>query len=633
MTTELDNNEYGFWSSAIAAETVAQASVRLLETAWYKGSAYWSEVRPEEGGRTVVVRQTHSGPKDLLPAPFDARSRVHEYGGGAFCLGDNRCWFVNASDQAVYGVGLDVDSGPQPTQKVFHRPGWRFADLHWDEQRQRVLAVAEVHYPQHIENLLVAITVADGSLEVLQSGADFYAYPRLSPNGEEMSWISWQNPNMPWDSCQLSVAELKPQGELAAVRVVDQGAAIYQPEWCESGRLIWSADHDDWWNLYDSEGQLSHEQAECGAPLWNFAMASWGQAKTAAGDFLVGLFTRDGLTRLLRLTPSGSQVYDLPFTWMEQLRVQGQQALLIAGGADTPSQVITVDLLTGAWECLRQAASLPLADTWLSQPSPIEFATSDAETAHGLYYPPCNPDYKQASGKPASGLPPLVVRCHGGPTSATTTALEMKYQFWTSRGFAVLDVNYRGSSGYGRAYRRSLYGHWGIKDVADAVNGALYLAKQGLVDGNKLFISGSSAGGFTVLSALTFYDVFKAGASYYGIGDLRAIMDDTHKFEARYGDQLIGPYATHEQEYRNRSPLFSAEQLNCPVIFFQGLDDKIVPPNQAQLMVDALIAKGIETKHFEFVGEAHGFRKQDTIVTTLEQELAFYQKVLSTADE
>lgn len=619
-----DSARYGFWQSPISAALVASASVRLGQTALVNGVAYWSEGRPEENGRTVVVVESISGPRDLFPAPYDARSRVHEYGGGAYCIGGGFCWFVNAKDQAIYRV---PDSGGDPLL-IAHQPDWRFADLHWDGGRNRILAVAETHHPEApehgIDNSIVAVDVISGDIHRLLDGADFYAYPRLSPNGEQLSWMTWQNPNMPWDQTNLWLADLDSQGQPLESKLLDHSAAIFQPEWTADGVLQWCADHDNWWNLYSQTGQLSFEQAECGLPLWNFAMASWGHVGAANGDYSVGLFLADGSGELRKVQAGKTSRYDLPFSFLEQLRVEGDEALLIAGAADQPSQLLRINLTTGEWRVLRKAADLVVGSGYLSCPRAISFDTDDGEQAHGLFYPPCNVDY---SGN--EGLPPLIVRCHGGPTAATTSAMEMKYQFWTSRGFAVLDVNYRGSSGYGRDYRQSLYGHWGIKDVADAVNGAAYLAEQGSVNGNQLFISGSSAGGFTVLSALTFYDVFSAGASYYGIGDLRAIMDDTHKFEARYGDQLIGPYASHAEEYIRRSPLFSAERLNCPVIFFQGLDDKIVPPNQAQMMVDALSKKGIVTEHYEFTGEAHGFRQQQTLITTLEKELEFYQRALT----
>ena len=608
---------------------VAQASIRLGQTAWYQGLAYWAEVRPEEQGRTVVMVNGEQGPAELLGAPWDARSRVHEYGGGAFCLGGGYCWFVNGQDQAIYRVALQ--SAEAEPLLVAQQNQWRFADLHWDAERERLLAVAEVHHAEQIENLIAAIEPADGGVQALVQGDDFYAYPRVSPDGKQLSWMSWQQPNMPWDETRLWLATLNDEGQPQQPSLIANGAAIYQPEWGADGELYWCADHDNWWNIYNQQGQQSHQAAECGAPLWNFAQAHWAQASSTTGDYLVGVFNANGASRLLKIDGPDVSEYALPFTHLEQLRVQGETALLVAGAANQPSQIIQLCLRTAQWKTLRQAAVLAVAPTALSTPRAICFDTDNGEQAHALFYPPQNPDYTDAAGRAA----PLMVRCHGGPTSATTSALEMKYQFWTSRGFAVLDVNYRGSSGYGRAYRQSLYGQWGIKDVADAVNGARYLVAEGLANADQLFISGSSAGGFTVLSALTFYADFKAGASYYGIGDLRAIMDDTHKFEARYGDKLIGPYATHEQEYLKRSPLFAADKLSCPVIFFQGLEDKIVPPNQAQMMVDALTEKGIATKHFEFVGEGHGFRQQQTIITTLEQELAFYQSVLSgaTADD
>jgi dipeptidyl aminopeptidase/acylaminoacyl peptidase len=612
----MNKQQYGFWESPLSAEKVASASLRYGQTALLDGVAYWSECRPQEAGRTVVVSHNGSVQKDLFPAPYDARSRVHEYGGGAFCLGGGFCWFVNAKDQAVFRVPLQ---GGDPV-KIYHQADLRFADLHWDGARARVLAVAERHTTESIENLLVAIDVTQGQLTTLAEGADFYAYPRVSPDGRHLSWLQWQQPNMPWDNTELRLAELDSRGLPLASRVLDDGASVFQAEWTPSGELLWTADHDNWWNLYNRQGQLSQEQAECGLPLWNFNMSTWA----ANDEDVLGLFSSGGMWRLAKVGVQHAEYIPLPFTWLEQLRVEGSEALLLAGAADTPCQVIRIQLDSGEWQTLATASQLPVAADYLSTPESLCFDSTEGEQAYALYYPPNNPDVNAAEGSP-----PLMVRCHGGPSAATSTALELKHQFWTSRGFAVLDVNYRGSTGYGRQYRRSLYGHWGIKDVADAVAGAETLVKQGRVDPQRLFISGSSAGGFTVLAALTFHDCFSAGASYYGIGDLQAILDDTHKFEARYGDQLIGPYQTHKDEYSKRSPLFSVEKLNCPVIFFQGLDDKIVPPNQAQKMVDALAEKGITYEHHEFSGESHGFRKQETLVATLEAELAFYQRLMA----
>lgn len=617
------NSAYGFWPSPVSADMVASSSLRFGQTALVGGVAYWSECRPHEGGRTVVVAHNGQQARDLFPAPYDARSRVHEYGGGAYCLGGGFCWFVNAQDQAIYRV---ADSGGDPL-RIASQAQWRFGDLHWDAHRSRLLAVAEIHQ-QGIENCLVEINAVSGQVQRLVDGADFYAYPRVSPNGEELSWIEWQNPNMPWDNTTLNCSELAEQGQVLESEVLAEGSSIFQPEWTPTGQLLWSSDEDNWWNIYNSNGQLSQEQAECGLPLWNFNMATWAANETD----VYGVFSDHGTWRLAKLGTQHAEYFDLPFTFLEQLRVEGSTALLIAGSALQPAQVIRLDLNTGEWRPLRAAAELMVPTAYLSAPQAVTFDTSDGEQAHGLYYPPQNADMDASLNEANGERPPLMVRCHGGPSAATSSAMEMKYQFWTSRGFAVLDVNYRGSTGYGRQFRRSLYGHWGVKDVTDAVRGAQYLAEKGWVDGEKLFISGSSAGGFTVLSALTFHDCFAAGASYYGIGDLRAIMDDTHKFEARYGDQLIGPWVTHEAVYMARSPLFSAERLHCPVIFFQGLDDKIVPPNQAQMMVDALRQKGVTTEHHEFTGESHGFRKHQTVVTTLERELAFYQNVMTAAD-
>jgi dipeptidyl aminopeptidase/acylaminoacyl peptidase len=485
-------------------------------------------------------------------------------------------------------------------------------------------------------NTLVSISLANAEdIQVLASGSDFYASPRLSPDRSQLAWLTWNHPNMPWDGTQLWITEIKDDGSLGKAACVAGGVdeSIFQPEWSPDGVLYFVSDRTGWWNLYrwhprlDQEGSgevepLCETAAEFGLPQWVFGMSTYG---FESANRIICTYTQQGNWQLasLDLQTKQLEVIETPYTDISSVKVASGQAVFIAGSATELTAIVQMDLATGQIEVLRQSSELEVDVGYLSTPQAIAFPTENNLTAYAFFYPPQNQDYTAPTGE----KPPLVVKSHGGPTAATSSAFNLRIQYWTSRGFAVLDVNYGGSTGYGRDYRQRLNDQWGIVDVDDCVNGAKYLVQQGLVDGERLAIAGGSAGGYTTLCALTFRDVFKAGASYYGVSDLEALATDTHKFEARYLDGLIGPYPERKDLYEARSPIHFTAQLSCPVIFFQGLEDKIVPPNQAQMMVEALKAKGLPVAYVAYEGEQHGFRRAENIKRTLDGEFYFYSRV------
>lgn len=637
---------YGGWLSPISPELINRGAPARDFPCLVDDMACWQESRPEENGRITVVARLPDGHEwDLLPYPFSARGKVHEYGGRAWLVANQTLYFVNQTDQRLYALPL---SSPyeEPAPITPENGAIRLADLVFDSQRQRLLAVMEDHGREGLEplNAIVAISVADGdgnadgdgttgSITTLVSGADFYASPRLDASGQQLCWLSWNHPEMPWDGTELWCAPLDGNGHPAKPKKIAGGRheAIFQPDWSPGGDLVFVSDRQGWWNLHragsDGSQCLLAMEAEFATPLWSLGMSTWA---FLGEDRIAALFTSQGTWQLGLLDlPSGHfTVVPNPYTQLSSLCTQGNRAILCAGNAQLPDDVVVLDGDSGQLQTLKSSAN-PAYDEYISIPEGIEFPTADGDRAHGFYYPPHNPDFIG----PEDELPPLVVMCHGGPTGAARTALNLKIQFWTSRGFAVLDVNYRGSSGFGRAYRQKLDGRWGEADVADAVAGVRFLSEQGLVDADRAIIRGSSAGGFTVLAALTFSDKFRAGASLYGIGDLETLARDTHKFEARYLDRLVGPYPECEALYRQRSPIHHAEQLRCPVIFMQGMEDKVVPPSQAEAMVAALRDKGVPVAYITFPDEAHGFRKAPNIKKALEAELVFYRRVLGIASD
>lgn len=617
---------FGTWSSPMAASAVATASVAFSETRLHRGTLFWVERRPDEGGRSVLVAQDGNGVRDVLPRPFDLRSRVHEYGGGVWGIDGDQIWFVDAREQAIYR-----QVGGRAPQRVVAGADCGYADLQVRAERGLCIAVRESHDSGEAHNDLVAIA-ADGTIRVLHHGHDFYASPRISPDGTCLAWLTWDHPDMPWDATRLWRARIRADGGLSEVRCMagEGGESLFQPQWSPGGDLYVVSDRSDWWNLYrvnPDGGDLTAValmEAEFGLPQWVFGQSTYAFPRQ---DRIFAVCSCRGMWRALHidLTSGAREWLEMPFTQIGAVSAEQGEVAFVAGSSRQPTMVYRVDE-QGRLHASRPV-SLPCDAAYLSQPQPITYDSSENEQAHGLYYAPTNPDYAAPQGE----LPPLLVKCHGGPTGATEATLNPRIQFWTSRGFAVLDVNYRGSTGYGRRYRRRLYGRWGELDVDDCVFGAQSLIDRGLADPERVLISGSSAGGFTVLCALTFRDLFAGGASYYGIGDLTRLLESTHKFESRYLDRLVGPYTHSAALYRARSPLCHAAQLDCPVIFLQGLMDKVVPPDQAHAMVDALRARRLPVALVTFADESHGFRNAANIRTALEAELFFYGRILDFA--
>ncbi len=622
---------YGTWKSPFTADLIAGATVSLGAPAADGEVLYWLESRPLEAGRNVLVRRAADGTiADVLPPPFNVRSRVHEYGGAAFAAGGGRVVFVDFPGQRVYRI--DTGEPPQPITAET-KGALRYADFDLDHRRNRTIYVREDH--RHVgepANTLVTLDLTgdDTGGTVVASGHDFYACPRLSPDGRQLAWLSWDHPNMPWDGTDLWLADVDAKGVLGEPRHIagSRDIAVFQPSWSPDGILHYVADPTGWWNIYawrdGAPDNLCPRQAEFGLPLWNFGAVTY--AFLAPGR-IVCRRHEAGAARLALLQDGDLRDIATPFVSLgAPCPVAGRIALTGAGAAE-PTRMVLLDPDTGTVETLRRSANVDVDPGYISAAQPIEFLTAGGLTAHAYYYPPANKDFRALDGE----RPPLIVRSHGGPTAATDPGFSPAIQFWTSRGFAVVDVNYGGSTGYGRHYRQRLDGQWGIVDVDDCVGAALFLTARGLADATRLIIRGGSAGGYTTLAALAFRDVFRAGASLYGIGDLTALANDTHKFESRYLDRLIGPLPAARDTYAARSPLRHAAGLNCPVIFFQGLDDKVVPPSQAEAMVAALAGKGIPVAYVPFAGEGHGFRKAENIKRALECELSFFGQVFGFA--
>lgn len=633
---------YGSWSSPLDAASVASAGRRLAApTIAADWAIWWAEGRPEEGGRVVLMRRATGGePETVTPDGMYVRTRVHEYGGGAWYLAaPDLVLFVDFEDQRLYRQRLGeepVAISPDPSE-----PGsLRYADMRVAPDGRTVVCVRERDAEPEPVNEIVSLPLdGDGSKEpqVLVSGRDFYASPRISADGAWLAWICWDHPNMPWDGTELWVAPLSDSGE---ERLIAGGRdeSIFQPEWGPDGRLHFASDRDGWWNLYRArepgtelsgeEGalvQLTEERADFAHPQWLFGGATFAFLD---GGAIVCVRCERGEEGLFLLEPEAWEPTDLglPFTSFgyPMLSARGSRVAFAAASPERETVVAVYDTASKETEVVREASDDPVDPAYLSRPRPIEFPTGDGDVAYGFYYPPTNPEFDAPEGE----LPPLIVESHGGPTSHATPALDREFLYWTSRGIGIVDVNYRGSTGYGREYRNELRGTWGVVDTEDCVNAARYLAEQGEADGERLAIRGGSAGGYAVLCALTFQDAFATGASYYGVADAVTMTGDTHKFESRYLDLLIGPYPEQAELYRERSPINYVEQLRVPVILFQGLEDKIVPPSQAETMVAALRQNGVPYAYLAFEGEQHGFRKAETNIRCLESELYFYGQIM-----
>jgi dipeptidyl aminopeptidase/acylaminoacyl peptidase len=626
---------FGTWPSPVTPQIVARGSRRFGTIQAAGGAVYWSESRPEEGGRQVVLRTIGEGEVDeVLPRPFSARSRVHEYGGGEFLVADGTLYFVNDKDQQVYRI--EPDRSPQ---RITHAQRTRFADFAHDAQRRRLIAVAEVHPPKASataipRNLIAGIALAGKRSETneLATGRDFYASPRLSPDGRRLAFLAWDLPDMPWDSGALYVADVGKEGGLDhPVRIAGGGgSAVFQPEWGPDGTLYFVSDETGWGQLYRwQSGRVLRVHGRRGAelmrPQWVFGARSYA----VHPDGRIGLVSLSrGQPQFEVLTPISRKAAHYAHAHKRAARIDDPVAINAGFAA-------LVSLPAAAPAITRVTAN---GLTALSPPPPIdiepgnvsngevrEFRRPDGETVFSVYYAPKNVAYRG----PNAVAPPALVLAHGGPTSMTDAGFKARIQFYTSRGFAVLDVNYSGSTGYGRAYRQRLDGQWGIADVADCAAGARYLAQAGLADANRIAIAGGSAGGYTTLMALATTDIFAAGSSHYGVSDLALLLAHTHKFESGYLHRLMGTTPSRwKAAFAARSPINLIGGIKAPVILFQGLDDKVVPPEQSRRIVDELQRRGVDVAYHEFAGEAHGFRKAETIVAVLEAELAFLNRAL-----
>jgi dipeptidyl aminopeptidase/acylaminoacyl peptidase len=619
---------YGSWQSPLSAERAVAAGIGLGDVSFDGETLLWQESRPAENGRNVVLQRSADGAlHELNAAPFNARTRVHEYGGRAYLMHGGVLFFSDFADQRLYRV--DAGQAPRPITPV--GVALRYADLCADARRGLLWGVREDHRgggePRNVLVALQAQGDAEGG-QVVAEGHDFYAAPRLSPDGTQLAWLSWNHPDMPWDGCELWLAEVDAQGRLQHARRLagSRDEAVQQPHWSPDGRLHFISDRSGWWNLYrwgqGGAEALCPMQAEFGQPFWNFglstyAFASAGQLVCCIGRNAVSQLAVLDTTRL-RLT-----LIDTPFSSFGSLAADGGRVLFTGASPLQPMSVGLLHLDDGRIEILRRGSSIDADPDYTSVAQAIEFPTAGGLNAHAFFYPPHNRDFQA----PPGDKPPLLVMSHGGPTSMATHAYRAGLQYWSSRGFAVLDLNYGGSSGFGRAYRQRLNGQWGVVDVLDCIHGARFLVQRGDVDGQRLIIRGGSAGGYTTLCALAFHDTFACGASLYGIGDLEALARDTHKFEARYLDRLVGPWPEARELYLARSPIHHLDELKCPLILLQGAQDAVVPPAQSRRMHAALKAKGVPVAYLEFEGEQHGFRQLKNIVRALEAEAYFYARV------
>ena len=627
MSLTPETAPYGAWRSPITAEVITGKRVGVVSPRIDGEDVYWIENRPAEAGRSVVVRRAADGTiADAIPSGFNARTRVHEYGGGAYAVRDGVLIFANFADTRLYRV-----VGDGPPRPITPEGALRYADAIFDPDRARLITVREDHSGDgEAVNTIVALDPEgdESGGMVLASGADFYSSPRLSPGGRRLAWLQWNHPNMPWDGSELWIGEIGEDGTISSSEMIAGGPdeSIFQPEWAPDGTLYFVSDRTGWWNLYRRGGEgdeaVAPMDAEFGRPQWVFGMATY--AFLDAGTILT-TYTRDGTWHLATIdTESGRLTpIETPFTEIDEPFAAGGSAVLIAGSPTLATAIVRYDPVSGTFETLKRSLDIEIDRGYLSIPTPVEFPTENGLTAHGFLYLPKNQDFAAPEGE----LPPLLVQSHGGPTSATSTALSLPVQFWTSRGFAVLDVNYGGSTGYGRPYRQRLNDAWGIVDVDDHVNGARYLIERGLIDPERTAIRGWSASGYTTLATLAFRDFFRAGASHFGISDLETMTTDTYKFESRYLDGLIGSYPDRKDIYMERSPIHHLEGFTRPLILFQGSEDTVVPPDQAETLYEAMAARGLPVALMVFAGEGHGFRRAENIRRALEGELDFYGQV------
>lgn len=629
---------YGSWVSSLTAENLADKGIRYGHMCVDGDELYWLESRAKEQGRTVLVKyNSDRGVEDVLPDDISVRTKVHEYGSGDFVVDKQIIFFANAKDQCVYRFDGELLRITQPNPQSEHR----YADFVISPDEKSLVCVRETHHQNEVINDLVSISLDSGgnnkngfgSVKVLHSGFDFYSFPRLTKHGHRICWTCWNQPDMPWDGAELWVADIHPDGTLDAAHQIVSGdeqnqQSVYQPLWSDDGILHYINDVSGWSNIYSCRdgvlNALTPIDREFGIPQWVLASSTYA---VDSKNQIYAVYIQNGQQQLCHIDAETGHIEPiaLPFKNFGDHLLLSQEVLYFrAAGPAVEDAIYRFDLKTNKYEQLNQSRNCPIAVEELSVAQIIEFESNNHRPCHAFYYAPHNSQFSA----PKNTRPPLIVMSHGGPTAMTNNSLNTAIQFWTHRGFAVVDVNYGGSTGFGKKYRDSLRGNWGVVDVEDCIAAAKFLVSKGLADEDSLLIRGGSAGGYTTLCALTFHDVFAAGMSRYGVADLESLASDSHKFEARYLDSVVGPYPKEKTLYQARSPIHSTDKLSCPILLLQGEDDKVVPPNQAEMMVEALQKKKIPYAYKLYSGEGHGFRKADTIVDALNSELSFYQQVL-----
>jgi dipeptidyl aminopeptidase/acylaminoacyl peptidase len=626
---------YGTWLSPITSDLITQRSISLIELAIDGKDLYWIESRPNEAGRYVIIRCEPNGRvTECIPSDYSARTTVHEYGGGAFTVEDGIIYFANYKDQHLYRL----KPGAEP-EILTPGDGFRYADLVIDRKLNRLICIREDHtVAGEAINTIVSVSMDGGDNgKVIIEGNNFYSSPRLSPDGKKLAYLTWNHPNMPWDGCELWITDIvqenisnrseSPTSSGSRLVAGSLTESVFQPEWSPDNILYFVAETTGWWNLYrwkDEQVEIIHPmEAEFGEPQWVFGMYTYDFVSSTK---ILCCYSQNGLWHLSLLDTSSKNLIPIaaPYSDFANIRTGEGFAAFIAGSSIKPASICRMDTQTGSIETIKQSFDVTVDSAYFSIPQQITFPTRNGKEAYANYYATKNKEYDA----PAGEFPPLIVISHGGPTSASGTTLRYNIQYWTSRGFAILDVNYGGSTGYGREYRQRLNGNWGVVDVDDCCNGALYLVNKGLVDQNRLIIRGGSAGGYTTLACLTLRnEVFKAGASYYGISELEIFLKDTHKFESSYLVSLLGSYPERKDVYFQRSPINYTKNIACPLILFQGDEDKIVPPSQSKMMFEAVRAKELPVAYLLFKGEQHGFRKAENIKRSLEAELYFYSRI------
>ncbi len=627
---------FGSWESMITTDMISNSIIALGEISIDNDNIYWSEMRPSENGRTLLMCLNNNGEaKELLPKQFNIRNKVHEYGGGSFTVNNGKLFFIDSKKHGIFKIQIDKKIENIIPELIFEKDNMLFADFIYDDVNDCLFSVAEDQSGKgESKNMLVSITM-DGQINIIASGADFYASPKLSPDKKHIMWIEWNHPNMPWDDTLLYQADIYYNGAAVINKKLiagGDGSSVFQPEYSPNGDIFYVSDKSGFWNIYKisneaiDDNKITHYkfEFEFGMPHWVFSMRCYDFIDR---DNIIATYADAGDWRLAVLNLKTGQLTDINLPWcsFDSLYCHNNIAYFIGGQKHMSPQVVSLNLLDHNHIILQNSNSQHINMDDISIAEKIKFPTENGLFAYGYLYKPKNAEYTGID----SELPPLIIKSHGGPTGQAGCSFSAKIQYWTNRGFAVFDINYGGSTGFGREYRERLYDNWGITDVDDCVNGAKYLVNNDIVDGDRLIITGGSAGGYTTLSALAFRDIFKAGCSSYGIGDLISLAEDTHKFESRYLDKLIGKWPDDADIYRQRSPINKPDNLNCPIIFLQGEDDKVVPPNQAEMMVNILRDKKIPVAYLLFEGEGHGFRKAKNISHAIEAELSFYAQIFN----